>query len=236
MVLFYTIKEIIDDGLAILNVFGHSNPLATQYPITNADNYDNKGKYPLFISGGCYSGQCSNEFSGIGESLLLTPDKAGILYMATTGYGYISSIGSFYNFFYDNFGETFYGESIGLIIRKSFDELLNNNFVGSKTLSQQLILQGDPSLQFYYHEKPDYIVGNEWTILDNELSTDLDSFKIRIPILNIGRNTATDNLQLDLSLQFADGSTSYILTDTIPAPASTSARMRGGARTPVAEG
>jgi hypothetical protein len=208
------IAEEVNNGLAILNVFGHSSSNFTQYGIDDTDRYLNKGKYPLFISGGCYSGTCSNNVPALGERITLIKEKGGIAYMGVSGFGHIGDLGNFMSNFYSQIGGEYYGKSMG----EALVGVYNDPSFNRPIILQQLIYQGDPTVHFYYHEKPDYTVGQELEILDNNLTTSLDSFDVKVPIYNLGKNIDT-SLIINLSIQYPNQETASLKTDTIQAPA-----------------
>ena len=211
---FGLIQNQVNAGLAIINVFGHSNSNFTQYGIDDVSIYSNKGKYPLFISGGCYSGTCSNDVPALGESITLASEKAGICYLGVSGFGFISSLGSFMNAFYTNIGTEHYGLSIGDALIKTHNDINS----GGSVIRQQLIYQGDPSLHFYYHDKPDYTIGEEIEIISPSLSSSLDSFSVEIPFYNLGKNINTP-LIVNISMEYPNKEIIPLRTDTIEAPA-----------------
>ena len=218
------IQRNVDEGVGILNVFGHSNPNFTQYGLENPAIFNNKGKYPLVISGGCYSGQCSNPVSALGENMTLISEKGAIGYMAVSGFGYISALGKFMEYFYDALGNEYYGAPVGEAFNNALSQMTSNNSIGHQILLQQLIYQGDPSIRFYHFDKPDYTVGSGITALPENLNAALDSFDVNIPVYNIGKNINQD-LSININIEYEDNTSEVLLRDTIAAPAAQSAFM-----------
>ena len=210
---FGFIQDQVNGGLSIINVFGHSSANFTQYGINDINIYDNKGKYPLIMSGGCYSGTCSNNIPALGENLTLTKDKAGIGYIGVSGFGFISELGLFMNNFYKSIGEEKYGYSIGEALQNTYNQFGNS----PKVILQQIIFQGDPSIRFYYHDKPDYTIGQDLELLTPNLTTSLDSFDIKIPLYNLGKSIDT-TVVINFSIKYPNNEEVYLFNDTIQAP------------------
>ncbi len=73
------LDSLINTGVSIINFFGHSAFSTLEFAIDNPTTYQNYGKYPLFLSNGCFSGNLfenpaqNNGIRGLSERFVV-PD------------------------------------------------------------------------------------------------------------------------------------------------------------------
>ena len=196
------IFDYINSGTSMITFYGHSSPGTFDFNIDNPDNYENEGKYPFILSLGCYSGNLFAPSRSIGERFTFYEDKAAILFAASRGLGFISSLGAFAKTFYKNIGEEYYGKSVGESMRATCLAYEDNTSLGLSILVQQFTIHGDPSIRLYPVEGPDFVVDASSTEFSPQLvSTQMDSFTIAFDVLNLGRNDY-DTISLELSRTF----------------------------------
>ena len=218
------IEGIVNNGMSILNFFGHSSPSSFDYPIQNPSEFNNQGKYFLMISNGCFSGRCHRDANGIGENFIFEPNKGAVAYIASNGFGYISALSSFTNNYYSKLGGEYYGQGIGdvfnAVIRQSATP--GDRYSGLGLLAQQGTLQGDPALRLYPHSGPDLIPENSSvSVSPTLLNTQLSSFQFEADIVNIGKYN-TDSINVELRLVYSNGEEGYSTLQRIPVPPSRS--------------
>lgn len=214
------IQNLINGGVSIVNFFGHSSASSFDFNIEDPQEYDNKGKYFLLISNGCFSGRCHTSSSSIGELFILEKDRGAISYYASTGLGGITAMDEFTTDFYNRLGDTEYGNTMGDI----FVSLIGSMDVGLRgftlenLLSQQQTLQGDPAVRLYPAEGPDFVFDVENTFHSPDLlSTRLDSFELTTSIANLGSAT-TGEMVVSLEQKNVKGETIHKQSLKIEAP------------------
>lgn len=214
------IKDLINDGVAILSFFGHSSPNIFDFNFDDPASYENIGKYPILLSMGCFSGQCHTDGIGIGERFIKAQDRGAIIYLASTGYGFISALDVFGDKLYSNIGGPYYGASVGDLVRATLAEMALSSIVGERELAQQTTLQGDPSLILYAHPGPDYLVDNRSVTFDpGLLNTQLEDFDFRFKVANIGRNLPDTIFHIEIDQQLPNGERVNLVNEAISAPA-----------------
>ncbi|MBR9921811.1 MAG: hypothetical protein GYB31_13305 [Bacteroidetes bacterium] len=212
------LKSLINDGIAVLTFFGHSSPNTFDFNFDTPTSYDNKDRYPLMFSFGCFSGQCHNSLAGIGEEFLLIEDKGAIAYFASTGYGFIGALDKFGDAYYQRLGNSMYGQSIGSIHQEVIEILFASNVVGDPELAQQSTLQGDPSLRLYPQEGPDYTFDGTTAKLNPPLiNILLDSFDLQFEMRNLGYHIPDTNFVLEIVQELPSGDR-VTLVDSLVAP------------------
>ncbi len=211
--------ELINKGVSIWTIYGHSSAFAVDFDIGNPSVYDNKGHYPLMMILGCFSGICSSPQQGIGEQFVLAPDRGAIAYIASVNYSYINALHTYGNEFYDLLGGADYGKGVGEILQHSIGALKNSNFDGLIALLHQNLLQGDPAVKISPQDGPDYLVDNQSVKFDpNPVGLEESNFKLSFDLANIGENTG-GQVALKIEQRLPDNTVLSRITDTVPAPA-----------------
>ena len=213
------IFERINSGVSIITFFGHSAVGTFDFNIDNPEKYENYGRYPLMFSLGCYSGNIHTSSGGVSERFIFLKDKAAIAFGASVGQGYISSLRSFADKYYELVGsEEYYGEGIGKFLQetiKSFDHL---GSVGIKTLVHQFTLHGDPALRLNPSPGPDYIVDINSVSFEPEVITaQMDSFSFNFSIANLGY-VIEDTILVKVEQKLPSGDKLTLVLEEIPTP------------------
>ncbi|MDG1432669.1 MAG: C25 family cysteine peptidase [Saprospiraceae bacterium] len=209
------LKNLINNGAAMLTFFGHSSVGSFDYSVDNADAYENKGKYPVMFSFGCYSGKIHTPAVGISEDFVLAAEKGAIAFFATTGIGYSNRLNIYGREFFSKLGGANYGEGLGDLNRISIKNTENSlGFLGG-----QMTLNGDPAIRLFLGEGPDYIIDRETVKFDpNPISIQRDSFDLTFDIANIGFHV-NDSMVIEIKQKFPNGTDAIsILIDSIPVP------------------
>jgi flagellar hook assembly protein FlgD len=208
----------INSGASMITFFGHSGTGGFDFSIDDPTTYHNNGRYPLMLSLGCLSGQIHLDFKSVGEKFIFQEEKAALGFLATTGYGYISPLSSAAKKIYEYLGTDYYGKGIGEIIQKTLSDFDASTGIPTRTLVQQLTLNGDPALAVSPFNKPDYTfdissVGFSPMVIDAQR----DSFELQFTIKNIGR-AVSDSFYLEITREFPDDSQVLINKEKIKAP------------------
>ncbi len=87
------VMNVINDGVAIINHVGHGTAVsAMKLSSFELEELDNAGKYGLFYTQACHSGQLEIHDECFAEKWVNVPQKGGFAAIMNTGYGYGSSI------------------------------------------------------------------------------------------------------------------------------------------------
>jgi hypothetical protein len=205
-------KEINDkfnEGISILNFFGHSSPSTWDFSLQNPRDFTNRDRYPFITSFGCYSGNLfSPSTSGISETYVLQPQKAGIAFYASTGTAFIGSLAEYGKKFYKAAFTTNKDNTIGEII----NIIAKNNIIPytnptELALYTQLTFHGDPALRFFIDDTPDYTF--DYTSIKRTSSSigNENRFNFELDIANIGAFT-NDSINVYFYYQLPSGKSS----------------------------
>ena len=210
--------EQINAGVSIWTIYGHSSAFAVDFDIGSPSVYNNKGRYPLMLVMGCFSGLCSSPQAGIGEQYLLAPDRGAIAYIASVNYSYIVALHTYGMEFYNRLGGNDYGKSVGEILQHTVGSLKGTNYDGLIALLHQNLLQGDPAIQVHPQEGPDYLIDGQTVAFNpNPVGLEQSNFNVQFDLANIGQNTG-GNLTLKIEQRLPDNTVITRKTDTIQAP------------------
>lgn len=180
------INSLFDNGVSIINFFGHSAAGSWDFSIENPRNFKNFGKYPFINSFGCYSGNLHGIAKGISESFVLEQDKGAIAFFASTGTAYVHELSTYgYKMYNTMLNENRY-KTIGETIQKMAKE--DRNAENSKyALLTQLTFHGDPAIKLHLDDAPDYIF-DEKTIKTNPsvIQASIQNYTLEVDVVNVG--------------------------------------------------
>ena len=213
---YVDIRSVINSGVSLLTLFGHSSRSSPDVEIGNASDpiqgYANAGRYPVVIVNGCFTGNIY-EFSGsLSEDWILTPDKGAIAFWAATDEGLSAvlrrHILDFYTLAFQD--SLLFGETIGQIQKatmRRFLQTLSNEPQLDSSFVHQFCIHGDPLIRIFGAAKPDYKASNSEFYFATSNPTAVSS-KIRLAVVtsNFGRVT-TDSLKIRVNRRLADGTT-----------------------------
>lgn len=189
----------VNDGKSLITFFGHSGTDATDIDIGYASDpaygYENKGRYPVILVNGCNAGNVYSIERGFGEDWVATADKGAIGFMAHSKQAFSSNLRRYTELFYEiSFAEdTYFGSSLGETTMEVSKRYLDAYGTSEASISQveQFILLGDPAVALFGANAPDYAPkesGIELETFDGSpLTSSLDSFMIKLPIVNFAK-------------------------------------------------
>ncbi|MFM2395400.1 MAG: putative signal peptide protein, partial [Bacteroidota bacterium] len=190
------ILKLINSGVSIISFFGHSGVGSWDISIENPSRWDNKGKYPIILSLGCLAGNIHTQYQGIGEDFVFTKDKGGIAFIASSGKAELFPQGVMGNSFYEIFGTSKYGSTLGLMLRDLKEKHSTTGFISFNSIIQQLTLLGDPALKIYEAPSPDYTpYASSLKTSPEIISSSDETFDLTIDIYNLGKTT-TDSMNV----------------------------------------
>lgn len=219
------LTNLINQGTSLITYFGHSSATTLEFNLDNPENYNNQGKYPLFIGLGCNAGNFFNFSTSrfiaketISEKYVLSPNRGTIGFIASTHFGIVHYLDLWNTHAYNRITKTSYGKSIGEIMIKTaedvFDDQSENDFYARANVEESE-LHGDPALRLNTHPKPDYVIEEPMVRLSPSfISVADESFTIHTTVLNIGK-AINSNLVIEVKRQFPDQTIQVVARDTI---------------------
>jgi hypothetical protein len=183
-----SLQAQIDSGVAIMTFFGHASGSGFDASTDEPSEYRNRGRYPLVVANSCFAGDFHTTQKSVSEKFVLEPEKAAIGFIASVGLGEASYLNVYSQAFFEQASYYSYGATFGQLMKRAIQVIQTSNGEGEKRVSNEMSLQGDPSLRIYNFEKPDYAVDESGVHLSpSTITTDLDTFSVIIEIKNQGR-------------------------------------------------
>jgi hypothetical protein len=218
---------LFNQGIGMVEYFGHSSASTLEFNLDNPQNYNNPGKYPIFVVMGCNAGafygfNAARFFTKetISERYVLAPERGSVAFLASTHLGIVHYLDIYATRFYQSLSYRNYGGTIGAMmedaIRRTFASTTENDFY-ARFQCEEFSLHGDPALKFYAFEKPDFAIEEQLVkISPSFISMAEDKFYVKVGFMNLGRVPPDSNIVIELKRTFPDN-TFEIFRDTIPA-------------------
>ncbi len=182
--------DLINSGIVLKSYFGHGGISTTQLQgFEDPFFLNNKDRYPVMLALGCHTGNIFTRTISLGESNVLTPDKGGVAYLATSGLGFLNALDEFGNDWYSTWARDLYGGSLGNSIVEVVKKHDAKTLISIKTLVQQLTFHGDPAWQFNAsNQTPDLVIDASTVRTEPEaIDLQVDSFSLLFDIINLGK-------------------------------------------------
>lgn len=220
------IKKLFEEGISQITYFGHSSSTVLDFNLDNPEQYNNPGKYPIFIALGCNAGNFFNFNPArffvketLSEKFVFAQERGSIAFIASSHFGIPHYLDLQNTKYYNALSKTHYGKSLGEIMKESvvqvFNQVTVNDFF-ARFHTEQTLIQGDPALKPNNHIKPDYVIEDQLVkVSPSFISIAEANFKVDAKMLNIGR-AINRNIAVEVKRQFPDGSVVSVYKDTIP--------------------
>lgn len=213
------IFETINNGTAVITFFGHSSTQGFDFSIDNPDNYNNRDKYPLMISLGCYSGDAFTEARSISERFLFLRDKGAVSFAASKGVGYISALRVWGDSLYTVLGQAYYGAGVGDILRENIRKFSGTSNFTVAILLEQFALSGDPAYRVHPRPGPDLLIDPASVRFQPDVvPAQNDDYTMNLRVVNLGRGNLPDSVDLRVRQELPGGEVTDLLTTRVRVP------------------
>ncbi|MEP6847099.1 MAG: C25 family cysteine peptidase, partial [Panacibacter sp.] len=206
-----------NDGSSLIEYLGHSSSTSIDFNLDNPANYNNQGKYPVFIVNGCLAGNIFdydinrlNDKSTLAEKFILEPQRGAIGYLSSSNYAVLNYTNIFTRQFYISMTSKEYGKGFGDVIKDGITNVIN--YTGptdfyARMHAEQFTFNGDPALKMNTFPLPDFVIDSTQILASpNYLTVASDSFTVKIKIHNLGKAT-NDSVHFYLMRKFPKGNT-----------------------------
>ena len=219
-------KDLFAEGINQVNYFGHSSATVLDFNLDNPEEYNNPGKYPLFIAMGCLAGNFFNYNPArfytketLSEKWLLTPNRGAIAFVASSHFGIPHYLDIYNTKTYTNESRTMYGRTYGEILKQTIADVFVHTTqfdFYARMHTEQNTLHGDPAIRPNTHLKPDYVIEDPMVKASPSFISVADTvFKVDARYLNQGR-AVNKNISIKVERKLPGGSFFTVLKDTIP--------------------
>lgn len=214
------IAQLFQDGISLVNYFGHSSSTTLEFNLDNPQNYNNAGKYPVFSVNGCNAGnfftfdpQRFTFNETLSEKFVLAKQRGAIAFIASTHYGVVNYLNIFINSLYNDMASTKYSGSLGEIVRDALQKMVTIAGVDdffARGHAEEITLHGDPALVMNFQPKPDYVIEDAQVKFSPAfLSVSASSFDLSVKMYNLGK-AIKDSIILEVKRQYPDGNIEMI--------------------------
>ncbi len=205
------LQALIDSGCSMMTFYGHAAGTSFDNSTDAPENYSNKGKYPVVLAQSCFVGDIFTTQKLLNERFVLTPDKAAIGFIAVPDKGIIEELDTYSSELHQQIFRSSYGKGVAESMKNTIANVMTAN-VGYKNVCMSMTLHGDPAIKMNQFELPDYSVDNSSILFEpSVVTTEIDSFKVKIAVTNLGENT-NQSMSILFSRTMPDGITKH---DTI---------------------
>ncbi|MBK9354191.1 MAG: hypothetical protein IPN09_09610 [Bacteroidetes bacterium] len=181
------VDSLINGGLSLITFFGHASLDNIDFNL-DPNKMQNKGKYFVMITNGCFVGNIFNTYYSLSEQFLLLKDKAAVGYVGPNYFGFANSLNRFSTNVYQSISIDNYGKEIGIVFKEAVSPFMTSTNFLDRTVAQQMNSLFDPALRLGVYARPDYYIDNSLVkIIPEVISTSNDSFEIKIFHKNLGK-------------------------------------------------
>jgi hypothetical protein len=205
------LSSLFESGISLLTYFGHSSATALDYNLDDPNQYNNPGKYPMFLLNGCNAGnfftfetQRLQLQSTISEKYVLAPNRGAIGLVASTHFGLVSGLGVYSRGFYRSLASQDYNQPVGKNIQSAVQFMYNTwgTDYQARFHTEQQTLHGDPAIKLNSFAKPDYSIESQNILIEPSfISIAETKFESKIYYYNIGK-AVNDSIVVEVKRQF----------------------------------
>ncbi|MGV3768256.1 MAG: C25 family cysteine peptidase [Chitinophagaceae bacterium] len=210
------ITQLFEEGISMLNYFGHSSATILEFNINDPESYNNQGKYPVFLVNGCNAGGFFsydiariNSLTTLTEKFNLAKQRGSIAFVASTHFGIVSYLNIYIDAIYKMMGKADYGNALGRIHKDAMQRIITiagQDDYTARLHAEQITLHGDPAIKFNSFEKPDYAIEEQQVkVSPSFLSIAETGYNVDVKIFNLG-NTSGDSLFVKVLRERPSGS------------------------------
>lgn len=195
------LQNKIDSGCTMMTFYGHAAGSSFDISTDDPENYNNKDRYPVVLAQSCFVGDIHSTTRLLNERFILTPEKGAVGFIAVPDKGVIEPLDDYSIALHNNLFRDNYGQGVGEAMKATVSEIITTDF-DRKSVCMNMTLHGDPALVMNMPELPDYSITNANIFFDPaDVTTQIDSFEIKVAVTNLGKNTG-ESFDLLISRKF----------------------------------
>jgi len=186
-----SVHDLIAQGVTLMTFFAHAYGGGFDITIDVPTNYDWHGKFPVMIGNACYTGNIHQfDASSSSEQFVLHENSGALAFLSSVDVGLSYYLQEYTRYFYKSFSQVNYGKSIGAHMRYAVANQMVNGSLEAINSAETLTLHGDPTIVMNSPKEPDLeITPADVSVLPFPVTADVDSFRVRVIVRNIGRGT-----------------------------------------------
>lgn len=219
------LTRLINNGVSMITYYGHSSATTLEFNLDDPANYNNQGKYPMFLALGCNAGNTFDYNEGrfsarsyLSDKYVLAPERGSINFVASSHFGVVHYLDIWNSRAYTNMSTVQYGATIGEILQKTINDVYNfttaDDFF-ARANAEETILNGDPAVRLNQQAKPDYVISDAQVVVSPGIVSVADErFKVKVKAMNLGK-AINQKVVVETKRELPDGTVKVLRRDTI---------------------
>ncbi len=207
------LSSLLQDGVSLITFYGHSATATFDFNLAEPDEFNNEGKYPILLALGCSTNRVNEVVQTLSEKYTNEFNEGTVAFIGATWSSATTSLNKYSKLFYQNLTNSLYGQRLGDVVNKTIEEFGTSQYLGNC-----MLLLGDPALQLYNYETPDYTVNTATLKVTPEvINNKISQLRLDFSIANLGKGTA-DSLHVSIDQKSPAGVSTRIFETDVPAP------------------
>ncbi len=213
------VRDKINEGVGIMNFFGHAAGIGFDISINNPADYSNYKRYPFLIANSCFAGDLYQATNSSSEAFVLIENKGTIGYLGSISKSLAPYLNIYSSELMGRIARRNYGQPIGQIIQQTIQTVQNTSSISYlRDVCLEMTLHGDPVLTLGGSPQPDFLLTSGSVFYNPvNVTSELDSFSVNIIAYNAGM-AVYDSVILEVTRVFPDF-TQETIQKMIPSPA-----------------
>ena len=218
------IAGLFSTGFSLLNYFGHSSNTVLDYGLDKPNDYNNFGKYPIFLVNGCDAGDFyiydplrpSGQSMTLSETYELANSRGSIIFVAASSFQIVNYCNIYLTGLYNLFDNQDYGKSMGVLERDALAYLLNSapGDYFARQHVEQFCFNGDPALKMNQMPTDYDVEASTVSVNPSFISTSNTSFTVNAKFYNLGR-AVNDSVGVLVQRTYPNGTTAILYNKKI---------------------
>jgi hypothetical protein len=191
------IAGLFQTGFSLLNYFGHSSNTVLDYGLNRPTDYNNAGKYPVFLVNGCDAGNFyiydalrpSGTSMTLSETYDLANERGSISFIAASSFQIVNYCNIYLTGIYNLFDGQDYGKTMGVLEKDALAYLLNSapGDYFARQHVEQFCMNGDPALKLNQMPTDYDVEASTVSVNPTFISTSNTSFTVNAKFYNLGK-------------------------------------------------
>jgi len=218
------IAGLFSTGFSLLNYFGHSSNTVLDYGLDKPNDYNNAGKYPIFLVNGCDAGDYfiydplrpSGNSMTLSETYELANERGSSIFIAASSFQIVNYVNIYLTGVYNLMDGPDYGKTIGILENDGLAYLLNaapGDYFARQHV-EQFCMNGDPALRLNQMPTDYDVESSTVSVNPSFISTSNTFFTVNAKFYNLGR-AIPDSVGVLVQRTYPNGTTATVFNKKI---------------------
>ena len=218
------IAGLFSTGISLLNYFGHSSNTVLDYGLDKPNDYNNAGKYPVFLVNGCDAGDYyiydplrpSGQSMTLSETYDLANQRGSVIFIAASSFQIVNYCNIYLTGLYTLFDNQDYGKTMGVLENDALAYLLNSapGDYFARQHVEQFCMNGDPALKLNQMPTDYDVEPSTVSVNPGFISTSNTSFTVNAKFYNLGK-AVNDSVGVLVQRTYPNGTSTILYNKKI---------------------